>query len=117
MATRTSKAARRWRRIVVDWRQSGLSAPQYAEKRGLSAQTLYFWSSRLGKKDAGSGIATTPPPKFLPVAIVDAAPAGTQEHSSALEVVLPGGEVIRVSPGADLLHLGRVVAALRGGTT
>ena len=116
MAYRTGKAARRWRRIVDDWRRSGLSARQYAQGRGISAQTLYFWSSRLGKQHSESAIATTPPPKFLPVALVETAPAATREDSSALEVVLPGGEVIRVSPGADMHHLGRVVAALRGGT-
>lgn len=117
MATRTSEAARRWRRIVDDWRRSGLSAPQYAEGRGISAGAIYAWSSRLAKQDADSLIAAEHPPKFLPVAIVEAPPTASTERPSALEVVLPGGEVIRVSPGADLLHLGRVVAALRGGTT
>jgi hypothetical protein len=77
---------------------------------------IYYWSSRLAKQDADdSGAAELGPPAFLPVAIIEDAHAASPERSSALEVVLPGGELIRVSPGADLSHLGRVVAALRGG--
>ncbi len=116
MATRTRKAERRWRRIVEDWRQSGLSAPQYAKGRHISPGMIYYWSSRLAKQDAGdSGAAELATPAFLPVAIVEDAHAASSERFCTLEVVLPGGEVIRVSPGADLSHLGRVVAALRGG--
>ena len=116
MATRTTRTERRWRRIVEEWRQSGLSAREFAEGRGVSAGMIYAWSSRLGKQGTASGTGTQPAtPKFLPVAIIDQAPAAPQERSCALEVVLPHGEIIRVSPGADLAHLGRVVAALRGG--
>jgi hypothetical protein len=111
----------RWRRIVGEWRQSGLSAREFAECRGVSAGMIYAWSSRLGKQDTGLPRATQArpetPPRFLPVAIIDEAPPASQEPSDALEVVLPRGEVIRVSPGADLSHLGRVIAALRGGAS
>jgi hypothetical protein len=96
MATRTIKAERRWRRIVKDWRQSGLSAPQYAKGRGISAGMIYVWSSRLAKQDADA-IAAELPSTFLPVAIVEQDTASLSERSSALEVVLPGGELIRVA--------------------
>ncbi|MDI1448335.1 hypothetical protein [Polyangium sp. 6x1] len=77
---------------------------------------IYAWSSRLGKPD--TSLPTAPPaaaPKFLPVTLIEEAPTVSSERSAMLEVVLPRGEVIRVSPGADLTQLGRVVAALRGG--
>ena len=116
MATRSSRAERRWRRIVEDWRRSGLSAPRYAEGKGLSAGMIYAWSSRLQKQDAVAVEVSRPAtPGFLPVAIIDNAPTAAQVRSRALEVVLPGGEVIRVSADTDLSHLGCVVAALRGG--
>ena len=118
MAARTTRAERRWRRIVDEWRQSGLSAREFAESRGVSAGMIYAWSSRLGKRGTAlprAAPATTP--KFLPVAIIDEASATLQDGASALEVVLPRGEIIRVLPGADLSHLGRVVAALRGGAS
>lgn len=117
MATRTTRAERRWRRIVDEWRLSGLSAREFAKlRKGISAGMIYAWSSRLGKQDATP--ATTTParaPALLPVEIIDKVSSAAQEHLRALEVVLPYGEVIRVPPGADLDQLGRVVLALRGG--
>ena len=116
MATRTTRTERRWRRVVDEWRQSGQSAREFAKGRGISAGMIYAWSSRLGKPDASSPAA--PPataPKFLPVTLIEEAPTVSPERSAMLEVVLPRGEIIRVSPGADFTQLGRVVAALRGG--
>ncbi|UQA57051.1 IS66 family insertion sequence element accessory protein TnpA [Polyangium aurulentum] len=117
MATRTTKTERRWRRIVEKWRSSGLLAREFAAQQKISPGTLYWWSSRLGKKAAARGpdspVATMP--KLLPVEIVDEAPHLSQPLPAALEIVLPHGEVIRVPPGADLTHFRRVVAALRGG--
>jgi hypothetical protein len=114
MATRTTKAERRWRRIVEKWRRSGLPAPAFAKMHRINPVTMYWWSSRLGRQDAAQGSAfAIAVPKFLPVEIVDDAPPSAAPTPSALEVVLPRGEVIRVPPGADLSQLGRVVAALR----
>ena len=115
MATRTTRTERRWRRIVDDWRQSGLSAREFAKGKGISAGMIYAWSSRLGKQ--GTSLPPVPPtaPKFLPVAIIEEASSVLPGRSDLFEVVLPRGEVIRVLPGADLAQLGRVVAALRGG--
>ncbi len=117
MATRTTKAERRWRRIVDKWRRSGLSARAFAEQHRISAVTMYWWSSRLGRRDAAQGpsAAAVTMPKFLPVEIVDETPRVSLSAQAALEVVLPRGEVIRVPPGADLTQLDRIVAALRGG--
>ncbi|MDC0742945.1 IS66 family insertion sequence element accessory protein TnpA [Polyangium mundeleinium] len=117
MATGTTEAERRWRRIVEKWRRSGLPAREFAAQQGLSPYTIYWWSSRLGKQDAAQGTDSPAAtiPKLLPVEIVDEAPLTSQPPPAALEVVLPHGEVIRVLLGADLTQLGRVVAALRGG--
>lgn len=117
MATRTTRAERRWRRIVDEWRLSGLSAPEFAKlRRGISAGMIYAWSSRLGKQDAAPATSTqSMAPEFLPVEIIHKVPSAAQEHLRALEVVLPHGEIIRVPPGADMDQLGRVVLALRGG--
>ncbi|TKD09141.1 IS66 family insertion sequence element accessory protein TnpA [Polyangium fumosum] len=115
MATRTTKAERRWRRIVEKWRRSGLPARAFAKRHRISPVTMYWWSSRLGRQDAAQDSEfATAAPTFLPVEIVDDAPSGSVSAKAALEVVLPRGEVIRVPPGADLSQLGRVVAALRG---
>ena len=113
MATRTTKAERRWRRIVEKWRGSGLSARAFAKRHRISPVTMYWWSSRLGRQDAAQDSEfVAEAPTFLPVEIIDDAPPAAS-GPTALEVVLPHGEVIRVPPGADLSQLGRVVAALR----
>ena len=115
MATRTTKAERRWRRIVEKWRRSGLPARAFAMRHRISPVTMYWWSSRLGRQDAAQDSEfAAAAPTFLPVEIVDDAPSGAVSTPTALEVVLPRGEVIRVPPGADLSQLSRVVAALRG---
>ncbi|MDC3960738.1 IS66 family insertion sequence element accessory protein TnpB [Polyangium jinanense] len=115
MATRTTKAERRWRRIVEKWRRSGLPARAFAKRHRISPVTMYWWSSRLGRQDAAHDSECAPAaPTFLPVEIIDDAPSGSMSAPMTLEVVLPRGEVIRVPPGADLAQLGRVVAALRG---
>jgi hypothetical protein len=114
MATRTTKAERRWRRIVEKWRRSGLPARAFAKRHRISPVTMYWWSSRLGRQEAAQDSEfAAEAPTFLPVEIIDDAPPAAP-GSTALEVVLPRGEVIRVPPGADLSQLGRVVAALRG---
>jgi len=121
MATRTAKAERRWRRIVENWRRSGLSAAAFGKRRGITAGMIYVWSSRLKKKDAVVAEATQPDTtlRFLPVEVIKEAPtaysprAMQDEHHDVLEIVLPRGVVIRVPPRADLSHLRRVVAALQ----
>ncbi|MDC0743186.1 IS66 family insertion sequence element accessory protein TnpA [Polyangium mundeleinium] len=115
MATRTTKAERRWRRIVEKWRRSGLSARAFAKRHRISAVTMYGWSSRLSRQDAAQDSeCAAEAPTFLPVEIIDDVLPAAAAGPTALEVVLPRGEVIRVPPGADLSQLGRVVAALRG---
>lgn len=113
MATKTTEAERRWRRIVHKWRRSGLSARDFAEREGVNALTMYGWSSRLGKPPTAMPPMVTP--TFVPVEIINEVRPISQSTPVHLEVVLPRGEVIRVPPGVDPSELGRVVAALRGG--
>ncbi len=117
MATRTTKAERRWRRIVGKWRSSGLPAREFAAQHRINVLTMYRWSSRLGKQAAARGTDSSAAtmPKLLPVEIIDEAARISQPPPAALEIVLPHGEVIRVPSGADVVQLGRVIAALRGG--
>ena len=47
MADRTT-----WKRIVAEWRASGLTAREFAEGRGFAHMTLTWWAWNLGR-DAG----------------------------------------------------------------
>jgi hypothetical protein len=39
-----------WKKRVAEWRASGKTAEAFSTGRGWSAQTLLWWSSRLGRK-------------------------------------------------------------------
>jgi len=39
-----------WKKRVAEWRASGQTAEAFSAGRGWSAQTLRWWSSRLGRK-------------------------------------------------------------------
>lgn len=124
-----SRASRaEWAKRVERWRDSGLTAKEFASETGVKASTLSFWSWRL-RSDGGRGaIAMTkrggrrpgrqlhttghasPSAKF-----VELAPGTTMTTpvpSTALEVVLSCGVVVRVPAGFDEATLGRVVRAL-----
>lgn len=75
MVTRDTWAAR-----VGEWTCSGMTAAEYAERKGLKAGTLKWWSSQLNR--------TTPATSRPPVVEVTVAPTRAE---SSLEVVLVSG--------------------------
>ncbi len=99
MATRETWAAR-----VRDWKRSGLTAADYAERERLSAGTLRWWSSRLGRLAP----ARTPPP------VVEVTLAQGAVAASALEVVLASGARVVVPLGFDETTLARLLTVLEG---
>lgn len=44
------RTAEEWRRIVTAWEESGVSAGEFARRRGFSANTLSWWRWRLRKE-------------------------------------------------------------------
>ena len=98
MATRETWAAR-----VGEWKRSGLTAAEFAERQGLNASTLTWWSSQLGR----SALAISRPP----VVEVMVAPRAA-DASSSLEVVLASGVRVAVPIGFDEATLGRLLTVL-----
>lgn len=99
MATRETWAAR-----VREWKRSGLTAADYAEREGLNASTLTWWSSELGK----TALAVPRPP------VVEVEMMVAQRSASALEVVLASGVRVAVPVGFDEATLGRLLTVLEG---
>jgi transposase len=114
---------------VERWKDSGLTAKEFAAEAGLKASALYYWCSQLSaaeRKDSEGRDETaeqsvqgrrarstklekrsaTPSPRFveLPVAALASAPA-------MLELLL-GDVRVRVPSGFDEATLTRVVRAL-----
>src|SRR5262249_57010687 len=94
-----------WRRWIGEWQASGLSVRGFCQRRGLTVASFYAWRRVLRQRDA-EGAA------FVRVQVVaDAVPTQT----SALEVVLTDGRMVRVAPGFDVATLRRLLAVLEGG--
>jgi transposase len=116
---RVSRAV--WVKRVERWKDSGLSAKQFASETGVSAQSLTFWrwklrrdgrttergdvpSARKTKHNAASG------PTFMQLL-----PTSREvKASTMLEVVLANGLAVRVSPQFDDAMLLRLVTLLGG---
>lgn len=127
---------RHWRRIVREWRRSGLSVRDFCDWQTLSEPSFYAWRRELAKRDRESAVAAaeitaardgrpvkqngpsrTPAVAFLPVRVVaDGAPqdAASSSRSHHIEVHLPGGARLLVHPGCDRTLLRDVIACCGG---
>src|SRR4051794_26702862 len=106
---RSSKKERFWRRMVRQWRGSGLSVRAFCEKRGLSEPRFYVWRRTLAVRDS----ATV---HFVPVQVTaEPKPVTTDTSADALELVLDAGRRLRIGPGFDGPTLTRLLALLEEG--
>ena len=110
---------RRWRRLIKDWRRSGLSVREFCDWHALSEPSFYSWRRELGKRDREgvsrrdsrqNGLATDTA-QFLPVHVVEEA-VQDSAASRCVEVQLPCGVCLRVPAGFDRQTLADVLAAL-----
>lgn len=88
-----------WAERVRRWRESGLTAREYARREQLNARTLGWWSSRLKRKT------------LTRAAFVEVKTAAPPEEGR-IEIVLLGEVRIRVTGAFDAEVLRRVVTAL-----
>ena len=51
-----------WQKRIERWRESGLTAEQFATELGINAGTLKYWKYRIGK-DSTAGLATEQKPR------------------------------------------------------
>jgi len=100
-----------WARRVSEWRESGLTAEKFANRRGLRLRSLYEWSSLLGR-EAGvvrGGLAVQP-------SVVEVVGLGTAFQGAAIaaafEVTLPSGVRVGVPAGFATDDLRRLLAVL-----
>lgn len=127
---------RHWRRMVRQWRSSGLSVREFCDWQALSEPCFYAWRRELAKRDRESAAAVpeigglrgarpqkqndpsrTPVAAFLPVHVVTAGPADAANSScrpDGIEVHLPGGVRLWVPAGCDRALLRDVIACCAG---
>jgi transposase len=104
---RSRAAARQlWVERLDRFARSGLSPAQFCANEGVSLPSFYSWKRRLAADGTTESVPNPRPgPRLLPVCLPASAP---------LELVLPGGAVLRIGPGCDLAWLRSVVEALGG---
>jgi hypothetical protein len=78
-----------------------MTAAEYAERKGLKAGTLKWWSSQLNR---------SPPPTSRPPVVEVTVAAGRTE--SSLELTLAGGVRVAVPVGFDEATLARLLTVL-----
>jgi transposase len=104
-----------WSKRIERWKDSGLSAKEFASETGINARSLSWWQWQLGTNAKEPTLACprrrrrrspkdAPPMTFVEVS----APAA----SAALEVVLRSGRSIRVPTGFDEPTLERLLVVL-----
>src|SRR5690242_3838643 len=111
-----------WAKRVERWKDSGLSAKEFAAELDVSPKSLTFWKWKLGQLESPKGApsigrgsrqtktARVAPHRFLQLVPTSAPP------STALELVLRDGMVLRVAPGFDeatLLQVTSLLGAVR----
>lgn len=95
-----------WRSLVEEWRRSGATAKEFANSRGLSATSLYYWSSVLARA------TRAPAAKLLPVRV---APSVAQ-CAAELELAI-GPARVRFDEGTSPAYVAALVRALLEAST
>jgi hypothetical protein len=113
---------RKWRRVLGRWRRSGLSIRAFCAVERIGEHLFYWWRRELARRDqhqvARTRAATKPAAHkrvtgttksaaFVPVRVVADSGAG-------IEIVLRGGQVVRLQTGFDQQALTQVLAILEG---
>ena len=91
-----------WRQRLARFESPGLSAPDFCVKEGVALSSFYAWRRRLNGP-AATPAADQAESRFVPIRIREAAP---------VELHLPGGVTLRLTPGCDLDFVRSLVAAL-----
>ena len=93
-----------WRDTIAAWRESGQSIRAFCAARGVSEATFFARRRELIDRQAPQRpTGPAPAPQFVPVKVVP---------DPTVEVVLPGGLIVRVPASAEPAAVARLVAAL-----
>jgi hypothetical protein len=104
-----------WTKRVERWRDSGLSAGEFAAEIGVNANSLRHWGWRVGRGRTGREVASVSKAPLTWVEV--AAPTEREERKSEvsvekLELVLPSGLLVRVPTRFEPEGLRRLLAVV-----
>jgi len=90
---------RLWQQRLARFRKSGLAVAHFCEREGISTASFYAWRRRLQADTATE-------PRLVPVRLV------TPPPSAPVELLLPSGVVVRLSPDIDPAWLRQLLPLL-----
>jgi hypothetical protein len=102
-----------WRKRVERWKDSGLTAKEFAAETGLNAGTLQFWRYKLKKSDAVVPRRRSPVVAPAVSSIVEVAPARAAAEPR-VEIELRNGRLLRVPATFESSALRALLAILDG---
>ena len=88
-----------WQQRLDRFRKSGLAVADFCQREGISTASFYAWRRRLQADTATE-------PRLVPVRLV------TPPPSAPVELLLPSGCVLRLSPDWDLTWLRQLLPVL-----
>ena len=96
-----------WRDTITAWKESGQSVRAFCTARGVAEATFFARRRELDNRGRSPRPAATrgPSPSFAAVRVIP---------DPTIEIVLPGGLLVRVPVGADPTAVAHLVAALGG---
>jgi hypothetical protein len=101
-----------WAKRVERWKDSGLSAAQFATEIGVSAKALSWWKLQLSKGQQRKPAQKRSRTRKVALSQMTFVEMSAPGRSDALEIVLPSGVRIRVPAPVDSDALGRVLDML-----
>lgn len=109
--------AKTWAKRVAAWRRSGLTAPEFASKEGVSPRTLRYWAWRLERAAEPTLLrvvsTATVPDRAAPLPAVVTVPGATQGEAVPMRIVAGLDEsVIEIGAGDSRVEI-RVAADKR----
>lgn len=96
-----------WQDTIAAWKESGQSVTAFCAARGLGESTFFAKRRELTRREQSSNAPTSPAPNpsFTAVRVIS---------DPTVEIVVPGGVVVRAPVAADATAVARLVLALRG---
>lgn len=104
---RDPRKEQNWRRLIQLWKNGGLTVRAFCARHNLSQPSFYAWRRELQERDAA-----TP---FVPVQVETNDQLTRPTSIPTIEVVLAGGQCVRVTPGFDAATLRYLLTVLQEG--
>jgi hypothetical protein len=104
---RDPRKEQHWRRLIQLWNNSGLTVRDFCAHHYITQPSFYAWRRELQQRDAATA--------FVPVQVETNEQLARFTSIPPIEVVLAGGQCVRVTPGFDPATLRQLLAVLREG--